>query len=922
MRHLQSLSTTARIRILGFSDGSQYTDAEDLPEGDTFFNTDITWVDASTTNANRFAPGTGRFNTRALAQAYIFLHHAEFVARYEAGVRFVAYYNTIQFRIDHVDIDSIGELEIAPARATVEREVRSAESTNSDVVAPGHWATPRVLPAPPAAPVPFSVFYLTEGGSEGLRYYVLGDVVFTLESNSSILASNVTWLHVAAGRFAAGTGRFATDADAIAYIEANDFTAETADGRTRYLFLRTSDSTLRVLDSAQLGLPPLLSLPGETAESTDADMLGVWHEPRISSVRPVRGANPREIVYSLEGGNRFQRFLILTGNNQAQAITNASHVADDVTWLHADAALRYATGTGRFETDADAIAYLQDNDFTAETAEGRTRYLFLRTSDMTFRIFGRDELVAPLVNDNEEGNDWQLQGRQRYTGQVEIPESLTSVEVVDGDLAGGATHVWNSPIVVDNNPAIPAQGPIYYYVRHDARFVGTRGVADDDLQGALNVWASPPEQGLPSPHSTNTLHAFSPSAYSYLVVPPLPATAYGPNSRSTLADGNTAWLTASGDPNQTGLGPEFDDAAAALAFVAGGNAPGQFTHWIWFDKSDSTLKHSNFNPPRLGTLRRRFSGAGAVEDLVNNDNFAGDTSWLSAQASPSDGPANYANEAAAADFVRVTFGDIGFSWIWYDQSDSTLKKGPFVAFVPEIPADPLVVNVDTQERTIAIHYAPVAEALVLTPDTVGAVDDLLEEYFHRGLRTEYFGVAVAATGLTRPVPWDIDFSGGLDVIVELTGLTGGPAQNVFTGNTKADAVTALEAYANLNPSWRNAYLTDQRVFVALRWGNAGAGTTYVLSTDGTWRDLGLVVLKGDRGFAGVRGYQGNWTGRILGNFAATPNAAPVGGSIASNGTITPPAGWVVASAHTAPGGGRSHVRVHLRGQACERSLPD
>ena len=893
-------------RQLEYSDGTAYIVATTIPEPATFFNPDISWVDAGSTNETVFAPGTARFASRAAALAYILEHHAVFFDHYNNGVRQVAYFNTTQLRVDIVDIDSIGTLEIHAARAGVEREVRSAESTDAEIAVGGSWATPRVVPLPPSPPVPFSAFYLTQVGSQGLRYFTgSGTTPFTPTANSSILAGNVTWLHVAAGRFATGTGRFATDAEAIAYIEANDFSAETANGRTRYLFFRTSDSTLRFLDSSQLGLGLLFDLPGETAESTDDDMQGVWHEPRISSVRPVRGANPREIVYSLEGGNRFQRFLILVGNSQSQSLTNASHVADDVTWLHADAASRYGRGTGRFETDSDAIAYLQDNDFSVETAEGRTRYLFLRTSDNTFRIFGRDELVAPLVNDNEEGNDWQLQGRQRYTGQVEIPESLVSVEVVNGDLAGGSTHVWNSPVVVDNNPAIPAQGPIYYYVRHDARFVGTRGVADDDLQGALNVWASPPEQGLPSPHSTNTLHSFSPTAYSYFVTPPLPATAFGPNSRSTLADGNTAWLTASGDPNQTGLGPEFDDAAAALAFVAGGNAPGQFTHWIWFDKSDSTLKHSNFNPPRLGTLRRRFAGAGTVEDLVNNDNFAGDTSWLSAQASPSDGPANYANEAAAAAFVRTTFGDIGFSWIWYDESDSTLKKGPFVAFAPEIPADPLTVSVDVEARTIRVDYAYQAEVLVLAADTLGAIDTLFEGFFHRGLRTDYFGAADAATLLTRLPPWNVDFGGGLDLIIELDGLAGGPAQNVFTGTDKAAALAALVAYANLSPSWRNAYLSDQRLFVALRWGSAGEGTTYVLGTDEIWRDLGLVVLKGARGFAGVRGYQGNWTARILANFAAAPASAPAGGSIASNGTITPPIGWVVPSNFSAPGAGES-----------------
>ena len=102
-------------RKLGFSDGTLYTDADDMPEGDTFFNADITWCDANTLNASRFATGTGRFNQRIDAQNYILLHHAEFVARYNAGVRFIAYYNTIQFRVEHVVITSIGTLEIPPA---------------------------------------------------------------------------------------------------------------------------------------------------------------------------------------------------------------------------------------------------------------------------------------------------------------------------------------------------------------------------------------------------------------------------------------------------------------------------------------------------------------------------------------------------------------------------------------------------------------------------------------------------------------------------------------------------------------------------------------------------------------------------------------------------------------------------------------
>ena len=128
--------------------------------------------------------------------------------------------------------------------------------------------------------------------------------------------------------------------------------------------------------------------------------------------------------------------------------------------------------------------------------------------------------------------------------------------------------------------------------------------------------------------------------------------------------------------------------------------------------------------------------------MANNDNFAGSTAWLSENATPADGPANYADEAAAATYVRTNLAaDLHSHWIWFDESDTTLKKGLFIPYVPEIPADPLVVNVDLEARTIAIDYAPVARALVLAPDSIGAVDDLLYPYFHRGLRTEYFGTA-------------------------------------------------------------------------------------------------------------------------------------------------------------------------------------
>ena len=173
----------------------------------------------------------------------------------------------------------------------------------ADIAVGGAWATPRVVPLPPDPPVPLSAFYLTQSGSQGLRYFTGSDTnPFIPTSNSSILAADVTWLHVATDRFAAGTGRFATDDDAIIYILTHDFTVETAAGRTRYLFFRTSDDTLRVLDdpSLQVDITTIssFSVPGDSVESTDADMREVWTNPRVASATPQRRPqfSPRDLV--------------------------------------------------------------------------------------------------------------------------------------------------------------------------------------------------------------------------------------------------------------------------------------------------------------------------------------------------------------------------------------------------------------------------------------------------------------------------------------------------------------------------------------------------------------------------------------------------------------------------------------------------
>lgn len=58
-----------------------------------------------------------------------------------------------------------------------------------------------------------------------------------------------------------------------------------------------------------------------------------------------------------------------------------------------------------------------------------------------------------------------------------------------------------------------------------------------------------------------------------------------------------------------------------------------------------------------------------------------------------------------------------------------------------------------------------------------------------------------------------------------------------------------------------------------------------------------------RGFKGDKGAQGVWFARIFMNSASVPAAAPTGGSVAADGTVTTPTDWLLASALNAPAAG-------------------
>ena len=177
----------------------------------------------------------------------------------------------------------------------------------------------------------------------------------------------------------------------------------------------------------------------------------------------------------------------------------------------------------------------------------------------------------------------------------------------------------------------------------------------------------------------------------------------------------------------------------------------------------------------------------------------------------------------------------------------------FAGGVEPVSGTPPDVVVDEAAETITVNYAPAAEGSVAGPDTLGVLKALLDVDGIRGVFSEYQGTGAAADEFTRATPWDEPFGGGSVFSVDATGWGPGPSQNVFTGADEAAALVVLQAYSAANDAWRAVYLSDQRLTVALRWGSDGDGTTYYLDTDGVWKDLGLVWLRGEDGSTGREG---------------------------------------------------------------------
>ena len=135
-----------------------------------------------------------------------------------------------------------------------------------------------------------------------------------------------------------------------------------------------------------------------------------------------------------------------------------------------------------------------------------------------------------------------------------------------------------------------------------------------------------------------------------------------------------------------------------------------------------------------------------------------------------------------------------------------------------------------------------------------------------------------------------------------SGLTLGPVQNTFTGASQSAAETARDTYTTANADWVAEYNDEPTLLIQLT-GFTGAPVFQRRNSAGTAWESATNVVIGQRGITGDEGPQGIWYARIFTITATAPSAAPTGGSIASDATITAPTGYVTEDSITTPGTG-------------------
>ena len=749
------------------------------------------------------------------------------------------------------------------------------------------WAEPKVQATTGAVTGEASglavLYYLDGAVNRRLQWNDENGFAQTVPDNDAF-ADGVAWLDTGQPS-ALGTGRFGSDAAAWAYYQANQDHAGFG-GKTRFLYFRTDIDELRLIRARPSSQPTR-----RLATNADLDGGTLYEQPVIWSVpiNPAGGpASPASgaVIFWSENG-----LLARTPAVPNQFVSRNTVFDPDIAWLApgVEGPSDFAPLSGEYADDDAARTFLESDEFAARRAElegeGRTKFAYItslpaqevRVLEPATETDGYPLLSRPLDNDDD---PWVIRGEERELGEAGVlgtAATTSEATATDGDLRF-ATWRWNNPMAGDNiAPALPTvTGVRVIYYRTDInqmRYASESGDfpvgTDEGIFPASITWLHADFSSITAPWASGTgRFATEAVAVAYLEAnfqafrdnrPDATRYAYFDTGGSEIeiltyhppVDATLAGERALVDND---LSQDFAFSWASPQVQDYVVNPAETNFIAFYDPVREQLRYYD---PNQTSERPAYDNAvwGAVNSVIR----AGTITWLDADVDGGNGAyaagtGRFASTREALEYLGENKEDFRDRFIsgrtrvaWFDSANDRLRVADYTLQTDFVPAGPFEIEVDLVDHVLTVHYAPVAGGIVTVPDTLKPLyENLLEAIGPDAFVWDLYGGATNATPFTRDAPFDIEFSGQLELDIRLSGYALGPPQNTFIGNTEAEAITARNTYQNANPSWVAAYQENQRLWIALRWGAGGDGKAQIRDTGGRWRDISF-VLKGDKG---------------------------------------------------------------------------
>ena len=297
--------------------------------------------------------------------------------------------------------------------------------------------------------------------------------------------------------------------------------------------------------------------------------------------------------------------------------------------------------------------------------------------------------------------------------------------------------------------------------------------------------------------------------------------------------------------NQLGIRDGFSGGSNAIPAAAS----------ISFDTTSEQydIELVNMTLAELLQVWTNNGGTGAYTVAGQNGLTSINTSEDGANGTAKDFTGGYTHtEWDAADILAAIDAESRFSAEYYGSEDGT--SIPYDAtqaintgntqnlgnFAGGEDADPITVTIDNSAQTVTVAYAPSADGILTSGDTLGDIKTVVDA--EAALSSMYFGGDTATEDADRAVSWSENFDHGADFELELSAFTLGPEENVFgsPSATRSEAEEERDDYAAANPNWEPAYEGKTDCLISLIFSTSTIFQT--LDDNGIWRDVTFALI--------------------------------------------------------------------------------